>query len=112
MFIHGDFGALASEAGRLDDVAGRIDDRLARIRVDIDDFLVSGWAGSSASRFREAFDAWHAIASENAATLHRLIHEFRVATDEIAAGEGANAHVSDSLTAALPVSVASMMEAR
>lgn len=112
MFIRGDFGALASEAGRLDDVADRIDDRLDRIRLDVDDFLISGWAGASASRFREAFDEWHTVASENAATLRRLIHALRGATDEIVAGEGTNAQTSDSLTAALPTFVASMGAAR
>ena len=112
MFIHGDVGALASEAGRLDDVVDRIDGRLARIRFDVDDFLTSGWAGTSASRFREAFDEWHMIASENAATLHRLIHALRVATDDVAAGEDVNAHTSDALTAVLPASVASLMGAR
>ncbi len=109
MFICGDFGALAGEAARLGDVADRIDGRLARIRLDVEDFLASGWAGSSAVRFRAAFDDWHAAASENASNLHQLVDALRGAADEIAAGESANTQASDSLIAALPGTVAQLM---
>lgn len=97
MIIRGDFGALVSEARRLDDIADRIDTRLDRARLDMDDFLVVGWTGSAAAQFRAAFDRWLEAARANTTRLNEIVDAIRGATDEIAAGEEATAHVSDAM---------------
>lgn len=97
MIIRRDFGALVSEARRLDDIADRIETRIERARLDMDDFLVVGWTGSSAAQFRAAFDRWLVAARANTTRLHAIVDAIRGATDEIAAGEEATAGVSDAM---------------
>lgn len=112
MIIRGDFGALASEARRLDDVADRIEARLVASRREMDDFLASGWTGEAASRFGAAFERWSVAADECEARLRDLIAEIRAATDDLAAAEGSNAEVSQTLTAQVPEAFSRMMGAR
>lgn len=112
MIIRGDFGALASEAGRLDDVADRIEARLTASRREIDDFLASGWTGAAASRFRAAFERWSVAADECEAGLRDLVAEIRAATEELAAAESTNAEVTQTLTAQVPETFSRMMGAR
>lgn len=112
MIIRGDFGALAGEAGRLNDVVDRIDARLATSRREMDDFLVSGWTGAAASRFGSAFERWSASADECADGLRDLVAAIRAATDDLAAAENANAEVAQTLTTQVPDALARMMGAR
>ncbi len=112
MIIRGEFGALAHEAGRLDDIGDRIDGRLARERADMEEFLGAGWTGASASQFRAAIDRWDAAATECAADLHRLVDAIRAATADLVAGEQANTEVTEVLADSIPPSLARMMGAR
>jgi WXG100 family type VII secretion target len=112
MIIRGDFGALASEAGRLDDIADRIDERVAGARRDMDDFLASGWTGSAAVQFRAAFERWLDAATAGSAELHDLVEAIRGATQDLVATEQATAQVSDSAVPAVSEVFARLMGAR
>lgn len=112
MIIRGDFGALSSEAGRLDDIADRIDGRVGALRRDIDDFLAAGWTGSAADQFRAAFERWLDAAIGGAAELHDLVDAVRGATHDLSATEQANAEVSESATPAVGEVMARLMGAR
>lgn len=112
MIIRGDFGTLASEAGRLDDVADRIDGRLAAAQRDMDDFLASGWVGSASTRFQAAFDRWLDAATAGVAELHELVEAVRGATNDLAMTEQANAEVSLSAAPAVSDAFSRLMGAR
>ncbi|MCI1018874.1 WXG100 family type VII secretion target [Microbacterium sp. C5A9] len=112
MIIRGDFGALDSEAGRLDDVADRIDGRLVAARHDIDDFLACGWTGPAATQFRAAFDRWLDVATGGAAELHDRVEAIREATRDLVASEQANAQVSDSASPGVSDALSRLMGAR
>lgn len=112
MIIRGDFGALASEAGRLDDIAGRIDERLVGAQRDMVDFLATGWTGPAATQFRAAFDRWLDAATGGAAELHELVEAVRGATHDLVATEQSTAQMSDSAVPAVSDAFARLMGAR
>ena len=112
MIIRGDFGALASEAGRLDDIADRIDERLAGAQRDMDDFLASGWTGPAAAQFRAAFERWFDATTGGAAELHDLVEAMRGATHDLSVTEQSNAQVSDAAVPDVSAVFARLMGAR
>lgn len=112
MIIRGDFGALASETGRLDDVIDRIDGRLVAARRDVDDFLVAGWTGPAASRFRTAFERWLEAAAAGSTELRELVEAVRGATNDLAMTEQANVEASLSVAPAVSDAFSRLMGAR